>query len=74
MTPLRSSLAEMERWMDDIRAAVETASTSNGLSSDILSCSLTNNSKSLRSRDHAPCTPGVEKSCGVTVTHIATFK
>lgn len=41
-----SSLTEMERWMNDIRAAVETASTSNGPSSDILSCSLTNNSKS----------------------------
>ncbi|XP_075896056.1 FERM, ARHGEF and pleckstrin domain-containing protein 1-like isoform X2 [Nelusetta ayraudi] len=38
-----SSLTEMERWMDDIRVAVETATTSNGPSSDILSCSLTNN-------------------------------
>lgn len=48
-----SSLTEMERWMDDIRVAVETATTSNGPSSDILSCSLTNNSKS-------PCSHDVE--------------
>ncbi|XP_028992331.1 FERM, ARHGEF and pleckstrin domain-containing protein 1 isoform X2 [Betta splendens] len=35
-----SSLLEMEKWMQDIKAAVEVAKTSNGPSSDLLSSSL----------------------------------
>lgn len=42
-----SSLTEMEKWMQDIKVAIETAKTSNGPSSDLLTCSLTNNSKLL---------------------------
>lgn len=33
--------------MQDIKVAIETAKTSNGPSSDLLTCSLTNNSKFL---------------------------
>uniref|UniRef100_A0A674PFB1 FERM, ARHGEF and pleckstrin domain-containing protein 1 n=1 Tax=Takifugu rubripes TaxID=31033 RepID=A0A674PFB1_TAKRU len=35
-----SSLAEMQKWMEDIRVAIETAKTTNGLSSDLLTSSL----------------------------------
>ncbi|AWP13171.1 putative FERM RhoGEF and pleckstrin domain-containing protein 1-like [Scophthalmus maximus] len=38
-----SSLTEMEKWMEDIQTAIETAKTSNGPSSDLLSCNLTDN-------------------------------
>lgn len=40
-----SSLTEMEKWMEDIKAAIETANTSNGPSSDLLTSNLTNNRK-----------------------------
>ncbi|CAJ1079453.1 FERM%2C ARHGEF and pleckstrin domain-containing protein 1-like [Xyrichtys novacula] len=36
-----SSLKEMEKWMEDIKGAIEMAKTSNGPSSDILSTNLT---------------------------------
>lgn len=42
---LSSSLAEMQKWMEDMRVAIEMAKTTNGLSSDLLTCSLTGNSK-----------------------------
>lgn len=42
-----SSLTEMEKWMQDIKVAIETAKTSNGPSSDLLTSNLTNNSKLL---------------------------
>ncbi|XP_035460164.2 FERM, ARHGEF and pleckstrin domain-containing protein 1-like isoform X2 [Scophthalmus maximus] len=38
-----SSLTEMEKWMEDIQTAIKTAKTSNGPSSDLLSCNLTDN-------------------------------
>lgn len=41
---LSSSLAEMRKWMEDIRVAIDVAKTTNGLSSDLLTCSLTGNS------------------------------
>lgn len=40
-----SSLAEMQKWMEDIRVAIEMAKTTNGLSSDLLTSSLTGSSK-----------------------------
>ncbi|XP_034550126.1 FERM, ARHGEF and pleckstrin domain-containing protein 1-like [Notolabrus celidotus] len=40
-----SSLKEMEKWMEDIKGAIETAKTSNGPSSDILSSNLTDGNK-----------------------------
>lgn len=40
-----SSLAEMQKWMEDIRVAIEMAKTPNGLSSDLLTSSLTGSSK-----------------------------
>lgn len=43
---LCSSVAEMQKWMEDIRVAIEMAKTTNGLSSDLLTSSLTGNSKS----------------------------
>lgn len=45
--PHFSSLTEMEKWMEDINVAIETAKTSNGPSSDLLTSSLTDSSKSL---------------------------
>ncbi|XP_071331043.1 FERM, ARHGEF and pleckstrin domain-containing protein 1-like [Trachinotus anak] len=36
-----SSLTEMEKWMEDIKMAIETAKTSNGPSSDLLTSNLT---------------------------------
>lgn len=42
---LSSSLAEMQKWMEDIRVAIEMAKTTNGLSSDLLTSSLTGNSE-----------------------------
>lgn len=44
---LSSSLAEMEKWMEDIKVAIETAKTSNGPSPNLLTSNLTDNSKSL---------------------------
>uniref|UniRef100_A0A3B3Y741 FERM, ARHGEF and pleckstrin domain-containing protein 1 n=1 Tax=Poecilia mexicana TaxID=48701 RepID=A0A3B3Y741_9TELE len=38
-----SSLTEMEKWMQDIKMAIETAKTSNGPTSDVLTCTLTDN-------------------------------
>ncbi|KAG8000644.1 hypothetical protein GBF38_017078 [Nibea albiflora] len=38
-----SSLTEMEKWMTDIKAAIEAAKTSNGPSSDLLTNNLTDN-------------------------------
>lgn len=38
-----SSLTEMEKWMQDIKMAIEMAKTSNGPSSDVLTCTLTDN-------------------------------
>ncbi|KAM4557930.1 FERM, ARHGEF and pleckstrin domain-containing protein 1 [Odontesthes bonariensis] len=38
-----SSLTEMEKWMEDIKMAIEMAKTSNGLSSDLLTSNLTDN-------------------------------
>ncbi|XP_058468359.1 FERM, ARHGEF and pleckstrin domain-containing protein 1-like isoform X1 [Solea solea] len=38
-----SSLTEMEKWMEDIKMAIETAKTSNGPSSDLLTNNLTDN-------------------------------
>ncbi|CAJ1079450.1 FERM%2C ARHGEF and pleckstrin domain-containing protein 1-like isoform X2 [Xyrichtys novacula] len=40
-----SSLKEMEKWMEDIKGAIEMAKTSNGPSSDILSTNLTDGTK-----------------------------
>lgn len=40
-----SSLTEMEKWMEDIKMAIEVAKTSNGPSSDLLTSNLTDNSK-----------------------------
>lgn len=40
-----SSLAEMEKWMQDIKMAIDLAKTSNGPTSDVLTCTLTDNSK-----------------------------
>lgn len=42
-----SSLTEMEKWMTDIKAAIEMAKTSNGPSSELLTNNLTDNSKLL---------------------------
>uniref|UniRef100_A0A673C1Y6 FERM, ARHGEF and pleckstrin domain-containing protein 1 n=1 Tax=Sphaeramia orbicularis TaxID=375764 RepID=A0A673C1Y6_9TELE len=41
-----SSLTEMEKWMEDIKVAIEMAKTSNGPSSDLLTSNMTDNSKS----------------------------
>ncbi|XP_061736120.1 FERM, ARHGEF and pleckstrin domain-containing protein 1-like isoform X2 [Nerophis ophidion] len=38
-----SSLSEMAKWMEDLERAIEMAKTSKGPSSDLLSCSLTDN-------------------------------
>ncbi|KAM4608326.1 FERM, ARHGEF and pleckstrin domain-containing protein 1 [Polymixia lowei] len=38
-----SSLSEMEKWMEDIKMAIDMAETSNGPSSDLLASSLTDN-------------------------------
>uniref|UniRef100_A0A8C4IHL0 FERM, ARHGEF and pleckstrin domain-containing protein 1 n=1 Tax=Dicentrarchus labrax TaxID=13489 RepID=A0A8C4IHL0_DICLA len=38
-----SSLTEMEKWMEDIKGAIEIAKTSNGPSSDLLTSNLTDN-------------------------------
>ncbi|XP_027878040.1 FERM, ARHGEF and pleckstrin domain-containing protein 1-like isoform X1 [Xiphophorus couchianus] len=38
-----SSLTEMEKWMQDIKMAIEMAKTSNGPTSDALTCTLTDN-------------------------------
>uniref|UniRef100_A0A3Q1GRG1 FERM, ARHGEF and pleckstrin domain-containing protein 1 n=1 Tax=Acanthochromis polyacanthus TaxID=80966 RepID=A0A3Q1GRG1_9TELE len=38
-----SSLTEMEKWMEDIKMAIEMAKTSNGPSSDLLTTNLTDN-------------------------------
>uniref|UniRef100_M4A8V9 FERM, ARHGEF and pleckstrin domain-containing protein 1 n=1 Tax=Xiphophorus maculatus TaxID=8083 RepID=M4A8V9_XIPMA len=38
-----SSLTEMEKWMQDIKMAIEVAKTSNGPTSDALTCTLTDN-------------------------------
>ncbi|XP_035532889.1 FERM, ARHGEF and pleckstrin domain-containing protein 1-like [Morone saxatilis] len=38
-----SSLTEMEKWMEDIKGAIEMAKTSNGPSSDLLTSNLTDN-------------------------------
>uniref|UniRef100_A0A3B4WF85 FERM, ARHGEF and pleckstrin domain-containing protein 1 n=1 Tax=Seriola lalandi dorsalis TaxID=1841481 RepID=A0A3B4WF85_SERLL len=38
-----SSLTEMEKWMEDIKMAIETAKTSNGPSSDLLTSNLSDN-------------------------------
>lgn len=40
-----SSLVEMEKWMEDVKMAIEMAKTSNGPSSELLTSSLTDNSK-----------------------------
>lgn len=42
-----SSLTEMEKWMEDIKMAIEMAKTSNGPSCDLLTSILTDNSKLL---------------------------
>lgn len=42
-----SSLTEMEKWMEDIKMAIEVVKTSNGPSSDLLTSILTDNSKLL---------------------------
>ncbi|XP_016524172.1 FERM, RhoGEF and pleckstrin domain-containing protein 1 isoform X5 [Poecilia formosa] len=60
-----SSLTEMEKWMQDIKMAIETAKTSNGPTSDVLTCTLTDNtplsphqpSRSLSSSNHLPTFP-----------------
>lgn len=44
-----SSLVEMEKWMEDVKMAIEMAKTSNGPSSELLTSSLTDNSKLVRS-------------------------
>ncbi|XP_054887271.1 FERM, ARHGEF and pleckstrin domain-containing protein 1-like isoform X1 [Poeciliopsis prolifica] len=38
-----SSLTEMEKWMQDIKMAIEMTKTSNGPTSDVLTCTLTDN-------------------------------
>uniref|UniRef100_A0A668AJ87 FERM, ARHGEF and pleckstrin domain-containing protein 1 n=1 Tax=Myripristis murdjan TaxID=586833 RepID=A0A668AJ87_9TELE len=38
-----SSLSEMEKWMEDIKMAIDMAETSNGPSSDLLASNLTDN-------------------------------
>ncbi|XP_073329110.1 FERM, ARHGEF and pleckstrin domain-containing protein 1 [Pagrus major] len=38
-----SSLTEMEKWIEDIKVAIETAKTSNGPSPDLLTSNLTDN-------------------------------
>ncbi|XP_008280716.1 FERM, RhoGEF and pleckstrin domain-containing protein 1 isoform X1 [Stegastes partitus] len=38
-----SSLTEMEKWMEDVKMAIEMAKTSNGPSSDLLTSNLTDN-------------------------------
>lgn len=38
-----SSLVEMEKWMEDVKMAIEMAKTSNGPSSELLTSSLTDN-------------------------------
>uniref|UniRef100_A0A673C2E5 FERM, ARHGEF and pleckstrin domain-containing protein 1 n=1 Tax=Sphaeramia orbicularis TaxID=375764 RepID=A0A673C2E5_9TELE len=38
-----SSLTEMEKWMEDIKVAIEMAKTSNGPSSDLLTSNMTDN-------------------------------
>ncbi|PWA31520.1 hypothetical protein CCH79_00002805, partial [Gambusia affinis] len=60
-----SSLTEMEKWMQDIKTAIEMAKTSNGPTSDVLTCTLTDNtplshhqpSRSLTSSNHLPTFP-----------------
>ncbi|XP_038136173.1 FERM, ARHGEF and pleckstrin domain-containing protein 1-like [Cyprinodon tularosa] len=43
MVVAASSLTEMEKWMQDIKMAIEMAKTSNGPTSDVLTCTLTDN-------------------------------
>ncbi|KAM9343787.1 LOW QUALITY PROTEIN: FERM, ARHGEF and pleckstrin domain-containing protein 1-like [Pholidichthys leucotaenia] len=38
-----SSVTEMEKWMEDIKMAIEMAKISNGPSSEVLTCTLTDN-------------------------------
>ncbi|XP_047226539.1 FERM, ARHGEF and pleckstrin domain-containing protein 1-like isoform X2 [Girardinichthys multiradiatus] len=46
-----SSLTEMEKWMQDIKMAIEMAKTSNGPASDVLTCTLTDNKEPSPVRD-----------------------
>ncbi|KAM4731411.1 FERM, ARHGEF and pleckstrin domain-containing protein 1-like isoform 2-T2 [Anableps anableps] len=46
-----SSLTEMEKWMQDIKMAIEMAKTSNGPTSDVLTCTLTDNKEPSPVRD-----------------------
>ncbi|XP_054887273.1 FERM, ARHGEF and pleckstrin domain-containing protein 1-like isoform X2 [Poeciliopsis prolifica] len=46
-----SSLTEMEKWMQDIKMAIEMTKTSNGPTSDVLTCTLTDNKEPSPVRD-----------------------
>lgn len=43
----------MEKWMEDIKMAIEMAKTSNGPSSELLTCNLTDSSKLTHRKDSA---------------------
>lgn len=58
----------MEKWMEDIQVAIETAKTSNGPSSDLLTSSLTDNSKLLHTHTVAHKMYTWKLNCGLTVT------
>lgn len=70
-----SSLTEMQKWMEDIKVAIETAKTSNGPSSDLLTSNLTDNSKLLRElkAEYQMCASvcrAVEQKVGKKTEHI----
>ncbi|XP_039861670.1 FERM, ARHGEF and pleckstrin domain-containing protein 1-like isoform X1 [Simochromis diagramma] len=60
-----SSLVEMEKWMEDVKMAIEMAKTSNGPSSELLTSSLT---------DNTPLLPPLSSSCSLSSSNnLLTF-
>ncbi|XP_005452932.1 FERM, ARHGEF and pleckstrin domain-containing protein 1 isoform X1 [Oreochromis niloticus] len=60
-----SSLVEMEKWMEDVKMAIEMAKTSNGPSSELLTSSLT---------DNTPLPPPLSSSCSLSSSNnLLTF-
>uniref|UniRef100_A0A3Q2NQX2 FERM, ARHGEF and pleckstrin domain-containing protein 1 n=1 Tax=Fundulus heteroclitus TaxID=8078 RepID=A0A3Q2NQX2_FUNHE len=75
-----SSLTEMEKWIQDIKIAIETAQTSNGPMSDVLTCTLTDNKcpedspAEAESEDDTPASPATPEKAtphrGNTMVHV----
>nr|XP_023008768.1 FERM, ARHGEF and pleckstrin domain-containing protein 1 isoform X4 [Maylandia zebra] len=60
-----SSLVEMDKWMEDVKMAIEMAKTSNGPSSELLTSSLT---------DNTPLLPPLSSSCSLSSSNnLLTF-